>query len=86
MHFYRPVMNFRIPPANIRAIIIGIQIMKNMGNQVIATQKPMIIRLKHNSGIQDAFLERVIIVMGNRQIKNNTPEQIKPAAKTVIIK
>ena len=61
-------------------------IIKNIGNHVIATQKPRRIRLMHNSGIQEAFFERVIIVVGNKQIMNRTAEQIKPAVKTLIIK
>jgi len=76
----------RIFPENIKAMMIQGAIIKNMGNHVIATQKPRRIRLKHNSGIQEDFFERVIIVMGNKQIMNNIAEQSNPAAKTSIIK
>jgi len=83
---YFPVIKSRIFPENIKAIMMQGAIIKNIGNHVIATQKPRRIRLKHNSGIQEDRLERVTIVMGNKQIMNRTAEQIKPAVKTFIIK
>lgn len=57
-----------------------------MGNHVKAVQIPIITRVMASSGIQEDFLERVIIVIANKGININTPEHIKPAVKTSIIK
>jgi len=59
---------------------------KNTGNHVKATQTPIRTRLKASSGIQEEYLERVIIVIANKGIKMSIAEHIKPAVKVSIIK